>query len=265
MIVYGSRMYGSKNIVKGWGFCEHCGVYGKNKSYNGRKWGHLYFIPLIPSGPSVRVLKQCKKCSHGIHIPEKDIHNLQNNLHCSTKNALAVLIEGKKEFNDDGKNVSAADSLASSVEMLLCLKADDHLHSIRSALQENGLMHPYYLVEGELLEFQGKLDEAAASYEQAVNCDRKGAYALMSLGSIYLKKKDLQNARYSYERALELTENKFPVLEILLTIYEKNKDYLELAKAYEKCFSIFPELANDKKVFKAYKKACNKAGLQPIE
>ena len=25
MIVFGSRMYGRKNIVNGWGKCEHCG------------------------------------------------------------------------------------------------------------------------------------------------------------------------------------------------------------------------------------------------
>ncbi len=265
MIVFGTRMYGKKNIVNGWGFCDNCGVYGKNKSYDGRKWGHLYFIPLIPEGPRVRVLKECKKCSHGLHIPVNEILNIHSNLHDATTNALDALIAGRNEYSDNGTNLSATSSLVDSVEMLLCLQSDSHLLSIISALRENGLMYQYYLLEGESLEFHGKLDEAMAAYQQAVQSDRSGHHALMSLGSIYLKKKDHQNARDNYERALKLTNDRFPVLQVLLNIYTTLKDHTRLAQTYEECFSIFPELADDKKIFKAYKKACNKAGLQPMK
>jgi len=51
MIIFGSRMYGKRNVAAGWGRCEACGHYGQLSNYNARKWGHIYYIPLIPSGP----------------------------------------------------------------------------------------------------------------------------------------------------------------------------------------------------------------------
>jgi len=65
MIVFGSRMYFKKNVVKSFEECEHCGVYGKMISYKARKFGHIYFIPLIPMGKSSQVLRECKKCKRG--------------------------------------------------------------------------------------------------------------------------------------------------------------------------------------------------------
>ena len=43
MIVYGSRMYFKKNVVKSFEECEHCGVYGQMTSYKGAEvWPHLF-------------------------------------------------------------------------------------------------------------------------------------------------------------------------------------------------------------------------------
>lgn len=264
MIIFGSRMYGRKNSVTGWGYCANCGKYQKNTSYSGRKWGHIYFIPLIPNGPPVRVVKECKKCSQGMHIPVEDVPNILNNLRQGTKNALGALIAGAKTFNDNGTITPSAAYLAGAVEMLLCLQADDHLRLVTSALQEKRLIHAYNLVNGEVLEFQGKLDEAAEAYKQAAECDPHDPLALISLGSVHIKKKDYQSAKAAYERALGLSDDKFPVLQVLLTIYDSLNDYLLLAKTYEECFALVPELTHDKAVLKAYKKACKKAGRQEI-
>ena len=69
MIVYGSRMYFKKNVVNSFGECEHCGGFGKTTSYQARKFGHIYFIPLIPMGKSSQILRACKGCSMGAQIP----------------------------------------------------------------------------------------------------------------------------------------------------------------------------------------------------
>jgi tetratricopeptide (TPR) repeat protein len=264
MIVVGSRMYGRRNQVKGWGLCAHCGTYGKNTSYNGRKWGHLYFIPLIPEGPRVRVVKECKKCSHGVHMPEPEALALLNSLRQGTNRALAALIAGEKTFDDNGTAIPSAAYLAGAVEMLLCLQADEHLHLVTSALQVKGLNQVYHLVNGQSLEFQGKLDEAAEAYQQAAACEPQDPLPLMSLGDIRIRQKDYQSAQQFYEEALSLSEDRFPVLQVLLTIYKSTKNHPRLAETYEECFALVPELANDKAVFKAYKKSCIKAAKQPI-
>jgi len=263
MIIFGSRMYGRRDVVKGWGYCEHCGTYGKSTSYTGRKWGHLYFIPLIPAGPRVRVAKECKRCSHGMHIPETEVPALLNDTQQSSARALAALISGQETFDDEGTMRPCAAFLAGSIELLYCLCAEEYVSLILATLQERGLTHAYQLVNGESLEFQGKQEEAAASFRQAAESDPTDAHPLLSLGSIHLSRKDHEEAKSLYEKALGLSSDKFPVLQVLLAVYDSLKDHAKLAETYEQCFELMPELANDKKVLKAYKKACKKAGKPP--
>ncbi len=91
IIIYGSRIYGKRDEITGWGRCEECGVYGPHSSYNGRKWGHVYYIPLIPSGPHLRVIKECGNCKTGMHIPEMDVPEMVQEIRLSADAALAAL------------------------------------------------------------------------------------------------------------------------------------------------------------------------------
>lgn len=264
MIIYGSRMYGRKDPVKGWGFCDSCGRYSQHTSYGGSKWGHIYFIPLIPMGARVRVTKQCGSCSNGMHIPEKSVPSVLDDLRRVSGAALAALSVGQKEFDNNGTATSCIGCLVGSVELLYCLCAQDHVEFILSSLQECGLTYEHCLVEGESLEFHSRLEEAAALYWQAAECEPAEAFPLMSLGLVHLKQNDYEGARSIYESALELSEDKPPVLEVLLTVYENLKDHARVAETYEQCLAIMPELAQDKKVIKAYRSACKKAGKEPV-
>jgi tetratricopeptide (TPR) repeat protein len=263
MIVYGSKMYGRKDLVKGWGACQSCGQYGQQKSYYGRKWGHLYFIPLIPLGAKVRVLKECAKCSNGLHIPEKDVPDMLQNLRSISDAALAALIGGQKEFNHKGEDLPCAKELSGCIEFFYCLLAEDYIRLVLAALLEKKLDYVHHLVNGRSLEFQGKLDDAGASYRNAMEFEPEDILPISSLGAVTINKGDFQGARAIYERTLELTEDKLPIYQILLSVYESLKLHVELADTYEACLELRPELRQDKKIMKAYKKACKKAGRQP--
>ncbi len=266
MIIFGTGMYWKKDIVNGWGYCDHCDKYVKNKSYNGRKWGHIYFIPLIPSGPKVRVVAECKSCSNGLHLPENEVADVLNDMRQSSKRALAALNDGHATFSDiEGVETGCVAYLKDSVSMLFYLCAEDDVQMILSSLQENELTYEYHLVNGEVLEFQGQLDQAQASYKRAVECFPEDTYAMFALGSIHLMNNDYDNAKVVYEKALLYSEDKFPVLSVLLEVYGPLKDYHRLSETYEECFRLVPELAGDKKVYKAYKKACKKFGKQPVK
>lgn len=214
--------------------------------------------------PRVRVIKKCKKCSHGTHIAEKDVPAVLDSLHESTEKALAALLAGEKEFDNNGTATPSAACLAGAVEMLVYLQSDKHLRLILAALQEKELTHAHRLVHGELLELEGKLDEAEEAYQQAADCEPDDVVPLLSLGSIHLKKGEYEKARLAYEKALALSENRLPVLQVLLMIYESLKEHAKLAETYEECFELVPQLTDDKKTISAYKKACKKAGRQPV-
>lgn len=263
MIIYGSRVYGRKNPVKGWGVCDNCGKYLQHTSYDGRRWGHLYFIPMIPLGSRIRVLKECKKCSHGMQIPENDVPLMIKDFREGTDKALASLISGQKEFDDEGTMVPCAPVIASSIELLHCLGQSDYVRLVKAALKEKKLTYADMLVAGQDMEFNGDPDKAAELYRQAAELEPEETFPLLAMGSVYINKNQNEKAREVYEKALDMEEDRMPVLSILLSVYELLKDFARLAETYEECFELAPELKDDKKIVKAYKKACKKAGREP--
>ncbi len=138
MIVFGSRIYGKKNVLEGWGRCESCGVYGQTSNYNGRKWGHIYFIPLIPSGPHLRVVKECGKCQRGMHIPETEVPEITLEMRQSAKAALEALANGALDFTTPGSDEpqNCLGALYGSVELLLCLDDAETVNDMLVRLKE---------------------------------------------------------------------------------------------------------------------------------
>ena len=256
-------MYWKSNIIGGRGYCDHCGNYSSNTSYNARKWWHVYFIPFIPEGPRMRVVKECQSCSNGMHICEAEVPSVLDDLRQNATIPLDALIAGQDTFIDEGTMTPCVPALAGLVELFHCFCADDYVEFVLATLREKGLTYAYHLINGSLLEFQGRDEEAATSFRKASESNPTEVLPLMSLGSIHLNINDLDGARLIYEKALELSTDKLPVFNMLLTVYESLKDHARLSETYEDCFKLEPELATDKRFFKSYKKACKKAGKQP--
>ena len=266
MIVFGSRMYGRRDKVRGWGRCDHCGVYGRHLSYNGRKWGHLYFIPLIPAGPRVRVLKQCAKCQHGIHVPETEVPAMLSDMRRSVALALSALVAGRTEFKEEGslEPVPCAAFLAATVELLCCLGGGEDVEQLIATLRDENLTYAHHLVSGSFLELQADLDGAAAAYMQAAETAPQDPVPLTLLGDLCVGRKKPDDAQLLYEKALELDPNNLSIMQSLIEIYTAGKEHGKLAETYETCFKLMPDLAEDKKTLKAYKKACKKSGRSPV-
>jgi tetratricopeptide (TPR) repeat protein len=266
MIIYGSRMYGKKNVVTGFGSCDHCGAYGKLTSYNARKWGHIYFIPLIPEGPHVRVVKECKACGRGMHVPVEKVAATIANLRASMDRALAALAGGQAHFQGEGdrEQISCAGFLSGTVDLLYCLQADEHVEQLLSSLREGNHQAAYQLVTGSIREFGGEPDAAGEAYVEAAKAAPDDPLPVTMLGDLCFNRKDLEKAQAFYERARELAPEGLSVLQSLLGVYEARKDHEHLAETYERIFDLVPELRADKKLFKAYKKACKNAGRQPV-
>lgn len=260
MVLYGSRMYGRGNKVRGWGICEHCGRYAENTSYDGKKWGHIYYIPLIPLGKKVRVIKECKKCSHGIHLPIDSVPKVLDSIQKITGKAVLALLKGENDFTHNGKQIEATPYLADSVEMLHCLEADAHLDNIITTLKEKGLNHPYLLIQGKSLEFMGNLPEAERHYTRAIQRKPRDVTSFLASGLVYIKMGEFQKAKTVYEKGLVFAEKKLPFYRNLLTVYEGLKEHSKLAATYEKCLELVPGLKNERKFMRGYKKACRKAG-----
>lgn len=68
VLIWGTNCYGQDDGFSRYEDCEQCGYYGRLKTYSTAKFGHLYFIPLLPLGQK-RVLSACPSCKMQIELP----------------------------------------------------------------------------------------------------------------------------------------------------------------------------------------------------
>ena len=261
-IIYGSKVYGRKNLVRGWGHCDSCGEYSRRKNYTGRKWGHLYYIPLFPAGGRVRVTKECAKCGQGYHIPEANVSAVVADFCQCTERAIHALLAGQDTFDDEGTPTPCVPFLVNAAETFHVLASPDRVEWVLTSLQENNLTYAYHRVHGETIELMGDLSGAAVVYKQSLQEYPGDEQILRSLANASLLTGDHPEALNALERVLELSEDRDDRLnlrQLMIDVHEAMGNYDKAIEGYETCFELSPKLAKDKKFKKAYKKACKKA------
>ena len=263
MAIFTSQMYGKRNPVEAWGSCANCGRYGKRTSYNARRMGAILFIPLFNEGPPVRVVNECMCCSRGVHIPEAEVPPIISDLTRGLDDAVNAILAGRELFYYEGVMAQPAASLGGIIETIHCLDAEDLTPQVLGKLQKGGMTYEYHVVNADSLASRGLISDAGKEYMKACDCKPSEVLPLLRLGELFMQNENYQGARASYEKAIELSDDRLGILEILIAVYEALGDHEELSGAYEECFALDPELASEKKIVKAYRKACANAGRLP--
>ena len=162
-------MYGTRNVVYGHGVCQFCGNYGKHKSYNGRKWGHLYFIPLIPSGPQTRVLKESASCNMGSHIPEDKIDDLYEDLQIGISACIQAAAAQQQLFvhPDSGDECGTALYLTEAVDLLYTAGFKEEIEGVLDQLNTPQTSFEYAVTCAAHCEITGEPETAAESLASA--------------------------------------------------------------------------------------------------
>ena len=134
MIVYGSRMYFKRQVVKSWGSCQFCGNYGKQRSYQAMKFGHVYFIPIIPLGGRAQVLNECANCDMGSHIPVKELEPRVESLKEQFMTWINEIQDGNTEITpeDQSEPLNIGVLLGGILEDLYCLAEIEDVSSCKS-------------------------------------------------------------------------------------------------------------------------------------
>ncbi len=264
MIIYGSRMYFKKNLVRSFGECEHCGRYGKRVSYRARKFGHIYWIPLIPLGSTAQVLRECKSCKMGAHIPTHQLEPMVDTISDQFKSWIVAISEGKTELEiEPGQPPANIGLLITGIlDDLYCLNEIEDITSITNVLDANNLVYERHLVMGRWFEIQGDLDQARLAFQAATEARPNEGPALFQLGLVEVLRRDVPAAEAAFTRYLQFhPEDNSPHME-LLGLYEIEKDHAKLVGCLDVLFERIPELLDQKKLKKLYKKSLKKSGLQ---
>lgn len=265
MLIYGSRMYFKKNVVKISGECEHCGVFGKLVSYQARQFGHLYFIPILPEGPRSQVLRECKKCNMGTQIPLKELDPMVDRLADQFKSWIIAIQDGQTEMAPDEEGAEPVNIgllIAGILEDLYCLKEIEGVESISSILNANNMRYENEIVLGRWHEIQGELEQARMSFQAAHRSRPQEPMPLYQLGSIESKAGNVQGAESAFESYSKLVpEDVSPYIE-LAGLYQSQKNFAGIVKAYDMIYTLNPDVIPDAGMKKVYKKACKKSGAQ---
>lgn len=268
-MISGSRMYGRKAKVITWGYCEYCDNYSKQMSYNGRKWTHINYIPIFPEGPRMHVIKECKKCSVGLHLKLTDFQELIESIEDSAEKAIEVLHNGEEYYiiEEDGEETtqSCVDTLVGAVEILHCTGCDEAVQELLTAIDTENYRKIHCAIKGKFRELQGNLKEAIVLFERAVKNFPDDEHAYYMLASALYNSGKIRESREVYENLLKITSSKTNVMLMLLDVYNELKEYVTMAETFEHCFEAHPEFAKQKKFVKRYRKACKKAGTRPKE
>jgi tetratricopeptide (TPR) repeat protein len=264
MLIYGSQMYFKKNVVKSNGECEYCGAYGKLKSYQARKFGHLYFIPVLPQGPRSQVLRECKRCSMGTHIPLNDLEPMADALSDQFKSWIVAIQDGQTEVVPNGgtEPVNVGVLIAGILEELYCLKEIESVESISSILAASNMGYENEIVQGRWHEIQGDLEKAKMSFQAAHRSRPREPMPLFQMGSLAAKSGNVQEAESAFQSYSKLMpEDISPYIE-LSGVYEKTKNFAGIVRAYDMIYTLNPDVIPDAGMKKIYKKACKKSGSQ---
>jgi tetratricopeptide (TPR) repeat protein len=264
MLIYGSRMYFKKNVVRSFGQCEHCGGYTKKRSYQARKFGHLYFIPILPLGSHSQVLRECKSCNMGAHIPSQQLEPMIDSLSDQFKSWIVAITEGETEIRvePDSPPTNAGVLIAGILDDLYCLKEIENVESITAVLDVNNLTYERDVVMGRWFELQGDLDQASNAFQAATRARPRDGVAYYQLGLVEVMRGDTPAAEEAFQQYSRIHPEDHSAQLELLGLYETNRDYEKLVPTFDYLFEHIPELLEQKRFKKLYKKACKKSGLQ---
>lgn len=261
MLIYGSRMYGVKNKAIAHGSCEHCGEYVRHKSYEGRKWGHIYFIPLIPMGKAVRVLKECPRCNRGQHVDVEQLPAIREAMKESLALCMQAAAAGQHSFNDGEEDIDNGPFLANATRTLHAVGFGDEIPEMLRLLESVNARYELAVATAHYQELQGKLNQAIESIQGAIECEAGEIYPVYYLATLYQLNGNAEATLEQLEKCNQLLGGNDPgiMLEMCGPLEAVGR-YDELVALMEKCISMEPSLEQDKKFMKHLKKMRKKAG-----
>ncbi|MEO0475998.1 MAG: hypothetical protein AAF085_08550 [Planctomycetota bacterium] len=264
MIIWGSKMYGVKNVVKGIGRCPHCGAYAPHKSYDGRKWGHLYFIPLIPSGGPVRVMKECASCNMGSHIPQEQVGKLYADIEKLMQPCILAASEGRHVFQDeDGSEIDTGPFLLDAIDLIYTAGYQGEIPELINLLDSDASRYEHGIAQGAYAEIRGQADNALQSYLAANTADPDQPFPYMLLADCYGRAGRSEEQLAMLEKSRDFEPENPQLLLATIGPLERLARYQNILVVMEKAEQMVPELANDKQ-FKKQRKKYEKQAAKAI-
>jgi len=226
-------------------------------SYDERRWGHIYFIPIFPTGDKVRVQAECSACSRGRQVEQLTVPSLFQGIHRDLEKAIVAIVAGEGQVELNGHSVDVRSVIAANLKDLYCLGGPEEVDLFMEKLRAAEELATVLLAEALLAEIQGKRKKAQEKYQEL--CDLENTPQVRYLYASFLSDSRLFQKSIPVDEELEqelVTD--LSVKQLLIDAHAATEQYDKQASIYESCFLIASELKENKKVLKFYKKAGRK-------
>jgi tetratricopeptide (TPR) repeat protein len=263
MIIFGSRMYGVKHEVWGYGECENCGAYGKHRSYQGRRFGHLYFIPLIPMGGAVRVMKECASCKTGRQVPIDQVDALYRRIEELMQPCVLAAEEGEHSFIDEeGVDVHNGPFLLEAIDLMYTAGYHGEIPELLNLLDKDVSRYEHGVASGAYAELCGDSQAAYQAYQSACEARPDEVLPYVLLSDAQRRGGQAEAALGLLDRALEIEPDNVQLLLAKAGPLEALGRYGELTELLDRAVQVEPALQQNKQITKLRKKYAKRAAKQ---
>ncbi|HRF00084.1 MAG TPA: tetratricopeptide repeat protein [Pirellulaceae bacterium] len=262
-IIWGASYYFTSNVVRGFGECPSCRRFAYHKSYDGRKYGHLYFIPLFPVTSPQRVLHECSACQAGSVVEQADLPNLIGAIEGAIDPLLALLDGGLPENRPESSDAAAAPidtELLTIVDQLLVLGRRETAEQVIDRLKRSGQGYYAALLQARVLHFDGPLPTVEAAYLEALDLAPDPGLTMNLLGRYYVSAGRHAEAIKTYQAIEASDPHEMMATFRLIDLHVHLKEWSNAVDAYERAIDRHPDWLNSKDFARSYQKACKKAG-----
>ena len=268
IIIFGTRSYFRTKKSRQFGFCPHCNRFTKFSSWNGAKFFHLYYLPLIPLSGRVRHHKCCAKCRMLREFKPSEYDALLLRFKELAAHALLALRDGNRTFEMEdsaGEEHAPLETLLSTLDWFYASNDQDFIQGVLEQLNRPEFRYAESMVLAELAKIQGKLDEAISHYDAAGRVSPKNYEPVQQQAHLLVERKRFNEAIDAYQSALALAPDVDSELNIRLQLAEQQmarKLFPDAVANFEQILKINPELAHVKAVSNQFMKAKKKAGIK---
>ena len=247
VIVWGTYHLGKTDRVTERDVCEFCGKEAKLESYTARAWGHLMFIPLIPTGKA-RVLRYCTACQQFRHVSMKDLP--------------AAVGEISRQAVEDVREGKIDDVLGAAI-LLTQLGAFGQADALLEACPADAV--DPLLVGAMLRSMHGDDAGAEQILRAAAQTHADKPHPHFALGEHLLKTQRIDEGLASLQQAAEQAPEALDVRFRILDVHTSRKNWTAVCQALEEIIAINPDVLQDKAIAKLHKKAQKKAGTAALK
>ena len=200
----------------------------------------------------------------GVHLDEESVPQLIQESLDSMQEAVIEVGAGNTVLEQDGITVPYMDIVLGELKTLCSLDTRSAALNVLSVLDNGQTEIPNKEIQAKLLELDGDTTQAIQAYKELIDLGENSVRTCLALGNLYFAQRKFASAEQYYFLASQQAPDDLSIIDARIDNFHWQQEPGKAADLYEECFSKFPEILQEKSVYKRYKKFCKQDKRTPV-